>query len=232
MALPGQTNASRAARFVNMSPEGAYYLRRQRGSESFRRAWEAALDFGVQRLKDVAYERAIDGQLSPVFVAGKLKGFRRIRNDRLLMFCLRMNARDERGQRLSASYFDPGAERLHGGAESANAAAPGHSYTIPARTRAEKDDMNAALIEHFDPVSMTLPEIEAMQEMLAEAAKRARAEEDGPPDHNPDPDFVELRSSDWKAAGELEDMVEVEDELEQFAPDEDHWRDLDEEVPD
>ena len=32
-----------------------------------------------------------------VFIGGKLKGFRRIRNDRLLMFCLRMNARDERG---------------------------------------------------------------------------------------------------------------------------------------
>ncbi|USA62750.1 hypothetical protein NCF85_07195 [Qipengyuania citrea] len=114
-ALADTGSVSRAARYVNMSPEGAYYLRRRPGSESFRRAWEAALDLGVQRLKDIAYERAIDGQLSPVFVAGKLKGFRRIRNDRLLMFCLRMNARDERGKRLAASYFDSDAARLHGG---------------------------------------------------------------------------------------------------------------------
>lgn len=220
-ALADTGSVSRAARYVNMSPEGAYYLRRQRGSESFRRAWEAALDLGVQRLKDIAYERAIDGQLSPVFVAGKLKGFRRIRNDRLLMFCLRMNARDERGQRLSASYFDPAAARSGGDPI-------GGSMTIPARTRAEKDDMNAAIVEHFDPVDMSLEQIEAMQAMLKQAATRARAEEDGPPEHDPGPTFVELRSSDWKAAGELEDMVEVEHELEQFAPDEDHWRDLDE----
>ena len=59
------------------------------GAEGFRRAWEAALDFGVARLKDVAFERAIDRYLVPVFVAGKLMGFRRRHNDALLMFCLR-----------------------------------------------------------------------------------------------------------------------------------------------
>ncbi len=271
-ALADTGSVSRAARYVNMSPEGAYYLRRRPGSESFRRAWEAALDLGVQRLKDIAYERAIDGQLSPVFVAGKLKGFRRIRNDRLLMFCLRMNARDERGKRLAASYFDSDAARLHGGTgtssssvaigqtgtssssvtigqtgtssgsvaigqtkTSSSSTAPlpnpkpvrlGVSYTLPALSRAEKDDMNAAMVEHFDPVDMSLAEIEAMQTQLAEIARRKRDEEDGPPDHAIDTPFTQLTSSDWKAAGELEDLIEVEDELEQWNEDEDHWRDL------
>ena len=258
-ALADTGSVSRAARYVNMSPEGAYYLRRRPGSESFRRAWEAALDLGVQRLKDIAYERAIDGQLSPVFVAGKLKGFRRIRNDRLLMFCLRMNARDERGKRLAASYFDSDAARLHGGTgtssssvaigqtgtssssvavgqtkTSPSSTAPlpnpkpvrlGVSYTLPALSRAEKDDMNAAMVEHFDPVDMSLAEIEAMQTQLAEIARRKRDEEDGPPDHAIDTPFTQLTSSDWKAAGELEDLIEVEDELEQWNEDEDHWRD-------
>ena len=270
-ALADTGSVSRAARYVNMSPEGAYYLRRRPGSESFRRAWEAALDLGVQRLKDIAYERAIDGQLSPVFVAGKLKGFRRIRNDRLLMFCLRMNARDERGKRLAASYFDSDAARLHGGTgtssssvaigqtktpsgsgaigqtgtssssvaigqtkTSSSSPAPlpnpkpvrlGVSYTLPALSRAEKDDMNAAMVEHFDPVDMSLAEIEAMQTQLAEIARRKRDEEDGPPDHAIDTPFTQLTSSDWKAAGELEDLIEVEDELEQWNEDEDHWRD-------
>ena len=113
-ALADTGSVSRACRHVNMSTNGAYWLRRQPRSEGFRRAWEAALDLGVQRLKDVAYERAIDGQLVPVFVAGKLKGFRRVRNDRLLMFCLRMNMRGEDGKRLAASYFDPNAARLSG----------------------------------------------------------------------------------------------------------------------
>lgn len=258
-ALADTGSVSRAARYVNMSPEGAYYLRRRPGSESFRRAWEAALDLGVQRLKDIAYERAIDGQLSPVFVAGKLKGFRRIRNDRLLMFCLRMNARDERGKRLAASYFDSDAARLHGGTgtssgsvavgqtktssssvaigqtkTSSTSTAPlpnpkplrlGISYTLPALSRAEKDDMNAAMVEHFDPVDMSLAEIEAMQTQLAEIARRKRDEEDGLPDHAIDTPFTQLTSSDWKAAGELEDLIEVEDELEQWNEDEDHWRD-------
>ena len=270
-ALADTGSVSRAARYVNMSPEGAYYLRRRPGSESFRRAWEAALDLGVQRLKDIAYERAIDGQLSPVFVAGKLKGFRRIRNDRLLMFCLRMNARDERGKRLAASYFDSDAARLHGGTgtssssvavgqtgtssssvaigqtgpssssvavgqtkTSPSSTAPlpnpkpvrlGVSYTLPALSRAEKDDMNAAMVEHFDPVDMSLAEIEAMQTQLAEIARRKRDEDDGPPDHAIDTPFTQLTSSDWKAAGELEDLIEVEDELEQWNEGEDHWRD-------
>ena len=235
-ALADTGSVSRAARYVNMSPEGAYYLRRRPGAEGFRRAWEAALDLGVQRLKDIAYERAIDGQLSPVFVAGKLKGFRRVRNDRLLMFCLRMNARDERGKRLAASYFDPGAERLSGSAPDLPSrlreglgVGPTRipaSLTTPALTRAEKDDMNAAIVEHFPPVEMSLAEIEAMQAQLAEIAARKRAEQDGPLDHHTDPAFVALRSSDWKEAGELESLIEVEDELEPFNEDEDHWRDL------
>lgn len=54
-----------ACRMVNMSQVGAYYLRRQPGAEGFRRAWEAALDFGVQRLKDEAFERARTASSSP-----------------------------------------------------------------------------------------------------------------------------------------------------------------------
>lgn len=39
-ALADTGCVTRAARYVNMSPEGAYRLRRQAGSDSFRRAWE------------------------------------------------------------------------------------------------------------------------------------------------------------------------------------------------
>jgi len=244
-ALADTGSVKRAARAVNMSPEGAYWLRRQPGSETFRRAWEAALDFGVQRLKDEAFDRALNGQLSPVFVGGKLKGFRRIKNDRLLMFCLRMNARGADGRRLSASYFDPNGFRLSGSSPSpleggaAGVAEPqrlgrgargatylGASITMPALSNAEKDDMNAALMEHFDPVQMTLPEIEAMQAMLAQAAARHRAEEDGPPEGDLQTEFFPLASSDFKAVGELEDTIGREEPLEEFDPEEDDWRSL------
>jgi hypothetical protein len=95
---------------------------------------------------------------------------------------------------------------------------------MPALSQAEKDDMNAALIEHFDPVRMTLPEIEAMQAMLAQAAARHRAEMDGPPEGDMHTEFFPLASSDFKAVGELEDIIESEDELEEFDPEEDDWR--------
>ncbi len=232
-ALADTGSVKRAAMHVNMSPEGAYYLRRQRGSEGFRRAWEAALDFGVQRLKDEAFERALNGQLSPVFVGGKLKGFRRVKNDRLLMFCLRMNMRGQDGRRLSASYFDPGADRLSGNPFSPSSSdavgRQGYSITMPVHSQAEKDDMNAAMIEHFDPVAMTLPEIEAMQAKLAELAAWRRAEDEGKPEDDPLTNFVSLETRDWAPVGDCMDVNGFGDpveELEPFDPEEDDWQSL------
>ena len=104
-ALADTGSVSRAAAMVNMAQPNCYTLRRAPGAESFRRAWEAALDFGVARLKDIAFERAIDGYLVPVFVAGKLMGFRRRHNDALLMFCLRHYGQDAGGKRTTINYF-------------------------------------------------------------------------------------------------------------------------------
>lgn len=157
-----------------------------------------------------------------------------MRNDRLLMFCLRMNARGEDGRRLSASYFDPGAVRLSGTMSPSPLAGEGlrrggASYTMPALSRAEKDDMDAAIIENFDPVRLSLPEIEAMQRMLSEAAARHRAEMTGPADANPGPDFIQLSpGKDWAEYGELEGVFAEKDDLEPFLPEgaEEDWRDL------
>ena len=249
-ALADTGNVTRACRYVNMSTTNAYGLRRHVHAESFRRAWDAALDLGVQRLKDELYERALDGQLRPVFVGGKLKGFQRVKSDRLLMFALRMNAMDERGRRLSASYFDPAAARLHAGtgcSDGGERARPalyspsregrgvgpagrlGASITVPALTRAEKDDTNAAMVAHFDPVAMTLPEIEAMQATLAEAAARRRAEEQGPPEHDPALAFIDNPDGTFKAVGPLEELYPLADGEEaevEFDAEEDRWWEL------
>ncbi|PKP86627.1 MAG: hypothetical protein CVT78_12100 [Alphaproteobacteria bacterium HGW-Alphaproteobacteria-17] len=104
-ALADTGSVSRAAAMVNMAQTNCYTLRRAPGAESFRRAWEAALDFGVARLKDIAFERAIDGYLVPVFVGGKLLGYRRRHNDALLMFCLRHYGQDANGKRTTINYF-------------------------------------------------------------------------------------------------------------------------------
>lgn len=93
-ALADTGSVKAAAHAVNMTPEGAYLLRRHPKGGSFRKAWEAALALGVQRLEDVAMERALHGVEVPVYSYGKLVGTRRVTNDRLLMFLLRNRARE------------------------------------------------------------------------------------------------------------------------------------------
>ncbi|WFL76833.1 hypothetical protein P7228_12620 [Altererythrobacter arenosus] len=92
LADTGSVRAAAAA--VNMSSEGAYHLRRQQGAQSFRKAWETALQLGVQRIEDVAMDRALNGVDVPVYSYGKLVGLRKSYNDRLLMFMLRNRAPD------------------------------------------------------------------------------------------------------------------------------------------
>ncbi len=91
-ALADTGSVHAACRAVDMSQAGAYYLRRQPGAESFREAWAAALDLGVQRIEDVAMDRALNGVDVPVYSYGKLVGQRTVYNDRLLMFMLRNRA--------------------------------------------------------------------------------------------------------------------------------------------
>ena len=105
-ALADTGSVAAAAKAVNMSAEGAYALRRAPGADSFRAAWRAALDLGVQRIEDVAMDRALNGVEQPVYSYGKLVGSRTAYNDRLLMFMLRNRAPERfaegRPKRLNA----------------------------------------------------------------------------------------------------------------------------------
>ena len=91
-ALADYGSVRAAANAVGLAPEGAYRLRRQPGAEEFAAAWRAALDHGIQRIEDVAMDRALNGVEVPVYSYGKLVGTRRVYNDRLLMFMLRNRA--------------------------------------------------------------------------------------------------------------------------------------------
>ena len=170
-ALADAGSVSRAAAMVNMAQTNCYTLRRAPGAESFRRAWEAALDFGVARLKDIAFERAIDGYLVPVFVAGKLLGFRRKHNDALLMFCLRHFGQDAGGKRTTINYFSTrasagtGAAVAGSGEGGAAAGAMAEASTTTVRTVIHGDaatsldangrqDEAATLLDGFDGVAL------------------------------------------------------------------------------
>lgn len=96
-ALAETGSVKAAAKRINMSPEGAYYLRRQPGADGFRAAWNAALDHGVQCLTDIAIDRAIEGVPVPIHWRGEQIGEKRWYNDRLLMFILRHHLADRYG---------------------------------------------------------------------------------------------------------------------------------------
>ena len=74
---------------VGMSVTSAYALRRRIDAQSFRVAWDAALDYAVRRLSDAAFSRAINGVARPVFYQGEQIGERRYYDERLTMFMLR-----------------------------------------------------------------------------------------------------------------------------------------------
>lgn len=77
----------------------------------------------MQRLKDIAFERAIEGYQVPVFVGGRLMGYRRKTNDALLMFCLRHYGHDSEGRRTTIATYSAAAMAGAGAGSGAGAGA-------------------------------------------------------------------------------------------------------------
>lgn len=78
-----------ACRRVGKSATSVYRLRRHSDAAEFRAAWEAALDYGVGRVSDAAFARAIHGVAKPIFYKGEQIGEHRHFDERLTMFILR-----------------------------------------------------------------------------------------------------------------------------------------------
>jgi hypothetical protein len=74
---------------VGMSKQSAYALRRGQDAKSFREAWDAALQYAVQRLSDAVLARAIHGQAIPHYFKGEVVGEHRRYDNRLATFLLR-----------------------------------------------------------------------------------------------------------------------------------------------
>jgi hypothetical protein len=186
-ALADTGSVHRAAAMVNMSPEGAYYLRRQPTAESFRAAWNAALDHGVQRMKDIAFERAVEGELIPILAGGKLIGYRRRYNDRLLMFCLRHYGQDSAGKRTTINYFSTravaGAAALpspsgEGSGVGESTASIAEASTTTVRTTITGDPaapLDPALLDQFHGVELDSEAQAEIGRVLAACAARRRA---------------------------------------------------------
>jgi hypothetical protein len=240
-----------AARMVNMSQAGVYLLRRQPGAESFRAAMDAAQTLGLQPVKDEAFDRAMNGQLVPVFVGGKLMGFRRKKNDRLLMFILRHYGQDSNGRKTTINYFssratagtvaqgpsplagegDSRSERGEGAGGKAAAAALASTTTVrtvisgnPGQSPTlAREDQAADILNAFAGVPLDAEAQAEIYRTLEACAERRRALESDP-ENDPQRYFV---GPDEAGAylGELESGVEGD--WVEYRPDGEHlWENL------
>lgn len=226
-----------AANMVNMSAESAYALRRHPQAASFRAAWHAAQGLGVLRIKDEAFERALHGELVPVMSAGKLMGFRRKRNDRLLMFILHHYGATPDDRRHTIRHITAQATAVAvathpdgspSAADPASTAAPAMTQaaaqtTITAASQAAPDDdeAHAATLAAFAGVPLDSAAQAEVLAALAANAARARAL---PPEDDPDIPYLPLDD-----AGDHPALLEGGGEPlpAPFIPDEPDWRLLD-----
>lgn len=98
-----------ACRRVGISPEAVYELARRPDGQSFRLAWEIALDIAVRRISDEAFSRCINGVAVPHYYKGELVGEHRRYDERLTMFILRYRDPLRYGKHIDRLY--PGGNR-------------------------------------------------------------------------------------------------------------------------
>jgi hypothetical protein len=84
-------SVSKAARAVGMSRESAYALRRRADARGFAQAWDAARALAVEHLTEVAWDRALEGEVRPVYYHGELVGETRHYDNRLLLALIAQN---------------------------------------------------------------------------------------------------------------------------------------------
>lgn len=80
-------NITHAAACANLDRK-ALYVKKKIDPE-FCKAWEEALELGIDRLEDACMERAVFGVPDPVFYNGEIIYEKRVFNDSLAMFLLK-----------------------------------------------------------------------------------------------------------------------------------------------
>lgn len=104
LALAELGCVAKAARAVGKTPRSAYRLLDADGAEEFAEAWDHALAFGVERLRNKALDRAFNGAMVPVFRRGRLVRTEHRRCERLAIALLsgRTQTAVERRERASS----------------------------------------------------------------------------------------------------------------------------------
>lgn len=228
--LSETASVRQAAMAVNMSRVSCYQLRNHPQGEEFKQAWDAALDAGVAFLKDIAFERAVNGELEPVWQRGVIKGYKRKYSNSLLMFLLRQYGQDDQGRRVTVNYVRTraavaareGTGNDTGGAE---AAAEATTMTVRAsKTKASdnaKVDQAAAMIEQFSGVELDAEAEAEIARTLAACAARKRKYEGT--DYDRDAGFIAQKPEDEIWRGNFEPYGGWLERVEPFDEDEKPW---------
>jgi hypothetical protein len=75
-----------AAARVGMTEQTARRLRRRPDAAAFNKAWDAAIQLGGDRLRSIAYERAVNGTVRQRYYRGEVVGEERVYDNRLLIY--------------------------------------------------------------------------------------------------------------------------------------------------
>jgi hypothetical protein len=87
-ALAECGSVARAARSVGITPRSAYRLMDAEGADDFARAWDLAIDIGIERVRLAALDRTLHGAPCAVYRRGKLVRVETRFNDRLAIALL------------------------------------------------------------------------------------------------------------------------------------------------
>lgn len=225
--LAETASVRQAAEAVNMSRLSCYNLKNHPQGGDFAKAWAAALDVGVQHLKDIAFERAVEGRLDPVWQSGKLVGHKRVYSDALLMFLLRQFGTDENGRNVTVQYVRTrSAVASRDGGAGTDAEAEATTMTVRASKASAKDsqkqDAAAKMVESFAGVSLDAKAQTEIAAALEACAKRQRKIE-GTYDDPEMSSFTAGRNTPlW--LGSFEPPHGWVDDPEPFDPAEPNWR--------
>jgi hypothetical protein len=100
-ALSDGASVSQAARRANYGRASVYEWRE--ADESFRAAWDDALEEGTDRLEDEAFRRAHDGVPKPIFYKGDRIDTVHEHSDTLTIFLLKARRPDKFKERTAAT---------------------------------------------------------------------------------------------------------------------------------
>lgn len=103
--LRGSANVSRSAKEAGVTRQAAY--KERENSDTFREAWDDAIEEGLDYLEEEARRRAFEGIDKPVYYQGEEVGYVHEYSDTLMIFLLKGRRREVYGDKVKQEHSGP-----------------------------------------------------------------------------------------------------------------------------